>query len=286
MAAVAVPPPSPDLPAAPPGRSPVVVRGAARAGWRVVEREAHVFRRLWWGFVFSYFLGPLLFLGAMGIGLGGLVTQAGGTVDGLSYLQFVAPGLLAATLVQSAAADSLWPVLGGLKWDRRFHAMAATPLRPADAFVGNLEWLGLRLVLSGAVFLVVALVLGALVSPWAVLAVPFGVLGGLAFAAPLAAFSATQDTEGRFPLILRFGVQPLFLFSGTFFPVSQLPGWMQPLVWLSPLWHAVALCRAATTGGWGELGAPMIAAHLAVLLAVTAAGMWAGIRAFSHRIAA
>jgi lipooligosaccharide transport system permease protein len=108
------------------------------------------------------------------------------------------------------------------------------------------------------------------------------VLCAAAFSAPLAAFAATQETETTFPLILRLAIVPLFLFSGTFFPVDQLPGWLQPLAALSPLWHGVELCRAATTGsvewGWAAL-------HVAALAGCVACGWRWGTHTFTRRLA-
>jgi lipooligosaccharide transport system permease protein len=131
------------------------------------------------------------------------------------------------------------------------------------------------------VFLVGALAVGALPSATAVLAVPAAALGAAAFAAPITAFSATRETDASFSVAFRLLVQPLFLFSGTFFPVSQLPEPLQPLVWLSPLYHAVELCRAATTG---EGDPPALVLHVLVLGAVTAVGWSAGVRAFTGRL--
>lgn len=250
---------------------------------RIVEREARVFRRLWRGSAFSTFLTPVLFLAAIGLGLGGLVDENQGAVGGLSYLQFVAPGLLVAGAMQSAASDSLWPVMAGTKWLRTFHGMVATPIAPADVFTGYVLWTSIRTFVSATAFLLVAALLGAVPSAWGLLAVPAAVLCAAAFCAPLAAFSATQDSDLSFPLIMRLGVMPLFLFSGTFFPVSQLPGWLQPLAALSPLWHGVELARAATTGSSELLPA---LAHVAVLAAVVAAGAWAGAGTWRRRLAA
>lgn len=256
--------------------------GGWRPAVRVLERELQVYRRLWRGTLFTYFVGPVLFLGAFGLGLGGLVNARSGTVAGLSYLQFVAPGLLAATIMQSAANESLWPVMAGMKWIRFNHGMAATSLRPGDICIGALLWVGLRSTMSAAVFLLVAAVLGALVSPWAVLALPVAVITGLAFAAPLHAFSAHEETETRFTLVLRFVIQPLFLFSGTVFPVTQLPTALQVLAWFSPLWHGVALCRACTTGQFEPL---LDLAHLVILLAFVAAGGRLAVHAYGRRLA-
>jgi lipooligosaccharide transport system permease protein len=248
---------------------------------RVVEREARVFRRLWRGTVYSSFVTPVLFLAAIGVGLGGLVDERRGDVAGLDYLTFVAPGLLAASAMQTAAGESLWPVMAGTKWVRTFHAMVATPLRASDVYGGFILWTAARVAMSAAAFLAVAAVLGGVPSAWSVLAVPAAVLCATAFAAPLAGFAATQDTDVAFPLILRLGIVPLFLFSGTFFPVGELPNWLRPVSALSPLWHGVELCRAATTGSvdWAAGSG-----HVAVLLVCVAAGWWWGTRTFTRKL--
>lgn len=252
------------------------------AALRVVEREARVFRRLWRGTVFSAFVTPVLFLAALGLGLGGLVDEGGGLVAGLPYLVFVTPGLLAATAMQTAAGDALWPVMVGTKWARTFHAMVATPLRPSDVYTGLMAWTALRTTLSAAMFLVVGAVLGGVPSAWGLLAVPAAVLCGSSFFAPLAAYSAAQHTEVAFPLIMRLGVMPLFLFSGTFFPVEQLPDWAQPVALASPLWHGVELARSATTG---TFDGPSAVGHVLVLVGVLALGWYAGIRTWTRRLA-
>lgn len=252
-----------------------------RVSARVFEREARVFSKLWRGSVFSSFVTPVLYLGAMGLGLGGIVDARNHSVGGLSYLAFVTPGLMAAGAVQSASGESLWPVLSGFKWMRHYHAMSAAVPRPGDIYDGVVAWLGCHVAISSSAFLVVAALLGGVHSGWAVLAVPAAVLGALAIVAPLMAFAATQESDAAFSPLMRLIVFPLFLFSGTFFPVSLLPGWGQGLVVLSPLWHAVELCRAATTGrgGWVDV------AHVAALIAcVVAGGLW-GHRTFARRLA-
>jgi lipooligosaccharide transport system permease protein len=251
-----------------------------RVSARVVEREARVFAKLWRGTVFSSFGTPVLYLSAMGLGLGGIVDARNRSVGGLSYLAFVTPGLMAAGAALSTTGESLWPVLSGFKWMRHYHAMSSAVPRPADIYDGVVAWLGCHVALSSTAFLAVAAVLGGVHSAWAPLAVPAAVLGALALAAPLAAFSATQDSDAAFSPIMRLAVFPLFLFSGTFFPVALLPGWGQGLVVLSPLWHAVELCRAATTGrgGWVDLG------HVAALVACIVAGAAWGHRTFARRL--
>jgi lipooligosaccharide transport system permease protein len=252
------------------------------AVFRVVEREARVFRRLWRSSVYSSFVTPVLFLAAIGLGLGGLVDERRGDVAGLDYLSFVAPGLLAASAMQTAAGESLWPVMAGTKWVRTFHAMVATPVGAADVYGGFVVWTAVRVSMSATAFLIVAALLGGVPSAWGVLALPAAVLCAAAFAAPLAAFAATQEVDVAFPLILRLGIVPLFLFSGTFFPVDELPDWLRPISALSPLWHGVELCRAATTGSveWGAA-----AAHVAILAGCVGAGWVWGTRSFTRRLA-
>ena len=250
---------------------------------RVVEREMRVFARLWRSAVFSTFLAPVLFLAAMGLGLGGLVDEHSGNVAGLSYLDFVAPGLLVASAMQIAANESMWPVLGAVKWVKNFFATVATAITPGELVLGYVIWITLRAVLSSAVFLFVAALMGAVPSAWGVLAIPASALCAAAFCAPLTAYSVGLESDLAFPVIMRVGVLPLFLFSGTFFPISQLPGWMQVLAVFSPLWHGVELARDATTGTldfWADV------AHVLVLCACLGAGLLWGRRAFARRLTA
>jgi len=250
---------------------------------RVVEREARVYARLWRGIAFSTFIQPALYLGAMGVGLGGLVRAHTGSVDGLSYLDFIAPGLLVASTMQLAASESMWPVMGGAKWMRQFHGVVATPITPGELYGGFVLWTSIHAMFGAAAFLLVATLMGAVSSAWGILAVPAAALCAAAFCAPLAAFSIGQDSDAAFPLIMRLGVLPLFLFSGTFFPIKQLPSGLRPLAVFSPLWHGVELARAATTGSFG---AAAVVAHVAVLVACIAASAVFGVRAFARRLSA
>ena len=248
---------------------------------RVVEREARVYVRLWRGLAFSIFVQPALYLAAMGLGLGGLIDQNSGSVAGVDYLAFVAPGLLVASTMQLSVGEGLWPILAGVKWMKFFHGVVATPIRPSELYSGYVTWVAIRSVFGSSAFLLVAWILGALLSPWAILAIPVAVLCAAAFCAPIAAFSMTQDSDLAFPMIMRLGVLPLFLFSGTFFPTSELPDGLQPFVVLSPLWHAVELARDATTGQFDLL--PDVA-HVLVLVGCIAVGAWFGVRTFTKRL--
>ncbi len=259
---------------------------------RVIEHELLVYRRAWRGSVFSSFLSPVLFLAAMGLGLGSLVdasAQAGASTGaanaaalaGVTYLAFLAPGLLASAAMQTAAGESTFPVMGGIMWTKSFHGMIATPIRTADVVVGKLAYIGLRLLLVTTVFFVVSVAFGAFVRPEAVLAIPAALLTGLAFAAPIAAFSATQKDTNGFNSLFRFGIIPLFLFSGTFFPITQLPEPLQLVAMLTPLWHGVDLCRSLALGTAEALPT---AVHLLYLGSMTAVGLAAALVTFRRRL--
>jgi len=245
---------------------------------RVVESRALQYRRTFRASIFSSFLSPVMFLLAMGIGLGTYVDRSGTgsqALGGLSYLQFLAPGLLAATTMQTAAFEATFPIMGGLTWAKTFHAMYATPISPRDIVLGNLAWIAIRLTSIAAIFTAVMAVFGAAASPLILLGIPAAVLTGMAFAAPIAAYSATQRTPEKFNAVFRFGITPLFLFSGTFFPISNLPAAIQPIAWLSPLWHGVELSRGLSLG---TIGADPLRAvvHVAVLSTIVVAGtLWA-----------
>jgi len=247
---------------------------------RATEREALVWARLWRSSVFSTVLAPVLLLVAMGVGLGGLIDADASELEGLDYIDFIAPGLLVATAVQSAAGGSLWPVMAGQKWLGFHYPMVTSPMRPVDVFGGHVIWQSTRSVLGATVFLLASVALGAVSSWTGVLAIPIAGLTAMAFAAPLAAFAATQDSDAKFDVIIRMGVVPLYLFSGTLFPVDQLPAGLRLVVAAFPLSHGVELARGATTGTL-EAGDW---AHLAVVAAYIAVGWWWGARTFTRRL--
>jgi lipooligosaccharide transport system permease protein len=250
----------------------------------VLEHRAVQYRRTFRSSVFTSFLSPILFLTAMGVGLGGYVDRSGGAaLGGLTYLQFLAPGLLAATVTQSAAFEATFPIIGGLNWQRTFHAMYATPLSPRDIALGNLAWMAVRIAMIATVFTIVIVAFGAAHSPLVVLGIPVAVLTGMAFAGPIAAFSATQRNPNRFNVIFRFGITPLFLFSGTFFPIESLPGFLQPVAWLSPLWHGVDLTRGLVLGTLGQ-NPPVMLAHVVILSAIVVVSTWATTRTVERRL--
>ena len=254
--------------------------------WSFAVREFRYwltnYRRTWRGSIYTSFLSPVLYLGAMGLGLGKLVDAHGtARLGGVSYLAFLAPGLLAAAAMQSGIEESTYPVLGSVKWRRTYYAAADSPLRPADIFHGHLLFTIMRLAMNSAIFLLVMAAFGAITSPWVLAAVPVAVLTGLAFAAPVEAWAITVSKDTSFALVFRFGMIPLFLFSGTFFPVTQLPVWIRPLAYVTPLWHGVALCRALSLGT-ATLGGALV--HVGYLTALAAVSIVVGNRTYRRRL--
>lgn len=251
---------------------PVLLPGAAL--WRaVVARNATSFRRQWVAFL-TGFAEPVFYLFSLGIGVGALVphvtTDSGSVV---TYAAFVAPAMLAASAMNGAIMDSTFNVFFKLKYARTYEAMLATPLEPRDIAVGEVAWSLLRGGLYALGFYLVALAVGVVESWWSLLAVPAAVFIGLAFSG-VGMFATTfMRSWVDFDWIFLV-VQPLFLLSATFFPLSTYPAWAQPLVMVSPLYHGVAIERALMLGeiGWGMAG------HVAYLVTLGALGMWGASR--------
>ena len=255
------------------------------AALRVFDHRAIQYRRTARGSLFGSFVSPVMFLAAMGLGLGSYVDRSDpATLGGIPYLAWLAPGLLVATVMQAAAFESSYRIMDGLHWSRTFQAMVATPIGAREVALGNLAWIAARLAMIAAIFSGVVILFGAARSPLIVLAIPVAVLSGMSFAGPIAAYAARLQTPDNFAAIFRFGITPLFLLSGTFFPLDGLPAPVQALAWLSPLWHGVSLARALAFGT--VLDAPVEAlVHLAILAAVAGVGAWLATRSFEKRLA-
>ncbi|HSV64287.1 MAG TPA: ABC transporter permease [Mycobacteriales bacterium] len=262
------------------------VRRARRAPPAVLRSFAYwlyQYKRTWRGSVVSTLLNPLIFLTAMGLGLGTLVnSSAGGQRLGVGYLAFIAPGVLAATAMQTAAGEATYPVMASIKWVRTYHAMLATPLGVRDVLVGHLAWMTTRVAMGSVAFFLGMALFGTLQSGWAILALPAAILTGVAFVTPIAAFAAAQESESHYASLFRFGIMPMFLFSGVFFPLAQVPGLLRPLAYVTPLWHGVDLCRGLTLGvGLTPAGAALHVGYLALWAAV---GFWVATVTFRGRL--
>jgi lipooligosaccharide transport system permease protein len=255
------------------------------AGWPRWRRSwwyhATFYAQTWRGSVMGTVLLPVFYLAAMGVGVGHLVSAHSGLVGGQTYLHFIAPSLLATTAMQLGEGESLWPVLASVKWIRTYHAAAATPLEPTDILGGKLTFVATRALGTSAVYTVIIAAFGAVHSWWGLTLPLIGTLITLSFAAPLTAFAATVETDASFTTIYRFAFVPMFLFSATFYPVSAYPGWLRPVVQAVPLYHGVALARAAAFGHGATV--PVLA-HLAVLVGLSAVGIAWGRRTLTRRL--
>lgn len=244
------------------------------------------YRRTWKGTIFTGVLEPVFFLAAMGIGLGTIVNAntGGDGLAGFTYLEYLAPGLLAANALQTALFESTYPVMSGTKWDKKYYAQIATPLRPSDVLRGHLIFIAFRIVTMAAIFLGVMTIFGVARSPVSLLALLVSLLLGLAVAAPVCAFAVTQENDSGFAMIFRFGMVPMFLFSGTFFPVSQLPDGIEWLAWLSPLWHGVDLSRALVLGGDASIDLGLATIHVGYLVLWLVVGYVFAARAYQRKL--
>ena len=246
---------------------------------RAYEYWLASYRRVWRGSVVTTVLNPVLYLSALGVGLGTVVNRNQSL--GIPYLDYVAPGILASTAMLIAAFESAYPVMSAIRWTRQFHAQLATPLRIRDVVAGQQLYALSRVGLAVAIYLLVIAGFGAVHSWLAVFALPAALLLGLAFSAPVTAMAAWLERDEGFNALFRFGVTPMFLFSGTFFPVSRLPQGIRELAWATPTWHGVDLLRHLTLGDaafWPSFG------HAVYLAMWGAVGLRLAQRTFTKRL--
>ena len=216
---------------------------------------------------------PLLYLVALGVGLGSLIDAGPDpqSLGGVSYLDYIAPALLVAAAVQVGVGESSYPAYSRFKWTRVFWGVTATPITPAQVCEGEVLFIATRTVAGSSLYYLVLLAFGAAGGPAGVLMIPVAVLTGLSCAVWVLALGARMRSEGgAFNVLFRFVLVPMTLFSGSFFPITEIPLVLRWLAWLSPLWHGNELARGAALGGpgfWPSVG------HLAYLLTLLVAGL-------------
>lgn len=234
-----------------------------------IERNLLAWYRTWWVLLSGVF-EPIFYLLGMGLGLGDLVgtIELAGTI--VSYETFVAAGLMASSAMNGAVFDSTFNFFFKLKEQRTFDAMLNAPLRMVDVLSGELLWAVGRGSIYSTVFLVVALLFGAIDSWWAVFSLPAAILIALSFAA-LGSFATTFVRHWTDFDLVNLAILPMTMGSTTFFPLSVYPAWAQPLVQATPLYNGVALVRDLNSGlvGWHDVG------HVAYLVAMTLLAGWA-----------
>jgi len=216
---------------------------------RVVEAELRTYRRTWHGSVVTGFLNPILYLLAMGVGLGTLVDKnISIDVGNISYLAFIAPGLLVATAMQTGAGEGAWKVMTAVKWSRTWHAALATPVGVRSLVLGQVYWATLRVIMVSISFALVMALFGVVSPAGALGAMLPAILVGAGMAAATTAFTVRLTTDAPLAMYFRFVVTPLFLFSGVLFPITQLPTWIRPLAFATPVFHGVELARMISLG--------------------------------------
>jgi lipooligosaccharide transport system permease protein len=237
---------------------------------RQVDYWATLWRRTWRGVVASSFISPFLYVLAMGVLLGGFVDADSATLEGApSYLAFVVPGLIAAHAMQTAVSETTYPVMGMIKWQRIYESMLATPLQPRHVVGAHLCSVVLHLVATCGLYTLVMAPFGVYASWWGpFLAFASQVLCGTAFATVVYAFTTRNNSEEAFGVLFRLGVFPMFLFSGAFFPVTNLGAVGEWLARCTPLWQGVNLSRmfALDNVDWGV--AALNVTYLLVLAAL------------------
>jgi len=242
-----------------------------RRSRRMIQRNLIVYKHAWM-IIFSGFFEPLFYLISIGIGLGSMIGQ----VDGIPYSAFVAPGLLVSSCMNGAITDGFFNIWFKLHHEKTYDGILATPMRVGDIAFGEMLWAVARGSLYAATFIAVVFVTGLLsgnrmiLSPWASLAIPAALLASGSFSSLALCATTFVRKIQDFDIVIGLAVMPMFLFSGTFFPVSQLPEAVQWLIGFLPLYNAIEIVRALTTGrvDWSILG------HVVYLIVV-------GILAFS-----
>lgn len=267
--------------------SPEVAAARARrwGAFYYAEQVLRVMKSYGWS-ILMYSVGqPVAYLFAMGVGLATLVdTGDAAAFGGGSYLAFIAPALLVSAAVMTAANEFTFPVMAGFKWRRTYYGPHASPLTPGQIAAGHIMAVTLRLLVQSAIYFGAVALFGAAPSAWAWAGILAATLAGLSFGLPLMAYSAslTQD-KGQFALVMRLVVMPLFLFSGTFFPLETLPLAVRWIGWISPIWHGTELGRVLTYGYKEPLVLTLV--HVAVLAGLAVLGWVLTRRRFETRMA-
>ena len=247
------------------------------------EQVLRVMKGYSWSIVMYSVGQPVAYLFAMGVGLATLVDSGNAAFGGVSYLAFIAPALLVSAAVMTAANEFTFPVMDGFKWRRIYYGPHASPLTPQQIAAGQIMAVTLRLLLQSAIYFAAVALFGASPSGWGWAGILVATLTGLAFGLPLMAYSASiTEDKGQFALVMRFIVMPLFLFSGTFFPLENLPPAVRWVGWISPIWHGTELGRVLS---FGYHEAPLLTIlHIAVLGGLATMGWLLTRRRFALRM--
>ena len=262
-----------------------MIRKVTSAGSRFVLEARFINMRKFGAIIVAYsVMNPLLYLLAIGAGVGTLINRSSGGIDGVPYLVFLAPALLANAAIQGSMDETIFPTLGGFLWNKTFYGMNATPLEGRQIALGVYWAAMLRNIFTVVCYYLVMLAFGVLKAPHAWLAIPAGILAGAAFGAVMLAFAGNVKNEDHFfTFVGRFIIQPMFFLSGTFFPLDSIPIYLRWVGWISPLWHATDLGRFLTYGH--DIPNWLILVHILFLAIMIIVGLTLAFRAFERRLA-
>lgn len=258
---------------------------AARGALFVTEARLRAMLKWIWLIISLAIANPVLYLVSIGLGVGAYIDKntGGMGVDGVSYITFLAPALLATAAIQGAIDESVYPTLEGFKWDKTFFSMNATPISGNHIAMGVFFNSLIRVAFTAVIYWFVMLAFGVLESPRAWMAIFTAIMAGAAFGALMQALAGLLENENIFFTVLnRFVIMPLFLFSGTFYPLTNMPIYLQWIGWISPLWHATELGRWLTYGH--EISSLMLYVHFIFLNSLLVIGVIASRRIFTRRL--
>jgi lipooligosaccharide transport system permease protein len=235
-----------------------------RTAWRFWHRNATVFRRIWLLGIMAWFAEPVIYLVAMGLGLGKYLE----TIQGVEYITFIAPGLLATSTMFGATFASTWDAWFKMERSGVYHAAISTPISVEDVALGEVLWAATRATIYGSAFTVIATLFGVFRSWWGLLTIPAIALVGLVFAITGLIYTYTIKHVDYLAYYWTLFITPMFMFAGVFFPLERLPRWVQTIAWFMPLHHAANLMRALVVEGdpSGALGAALWLAVVGVVL--------------------
>ncbi len=207
---------------------------------RVWRRNARVFSKIWKGALLPQFFDPLFYLLALGFGLGTYIAE----INGIPYRDFIAPGLCASAVMWASSFETTWNIYFKMEESRLYDNMLSTPVEVQDLVLGEVAWAATRAVIYGTVFLAIVAAFGLVQSPWALAVPPFLVLGGACFGMLGITFTSLIKTMDWYSFYYTLFITPLFLFSGIFYPLDDLPDWAGVVAWFTPLYHLVEITRS------------------------------------------
>jgi lipooligosaccharide transport system permease protein len=235
-----------------------------RGAWRYWHRNATVFRRIWLLGIMAWFAEPVIYLVAMGLGLGQYLER----IEGVEYITFIAPGLLSVSTMFGATFSVTWDAWFKMERTGVYHAASSTPLSVEDVALGEILWGATRATIYGSAFAVIATAFGVFQSWWGLLTIPAIALVGLVFAITGLIYTYTIKHVDYLAYYWTLFITPMFMFAGVFFPLERLPTWVRTIAWFMPLHHAADLMRALMTDG-----DPAAALRSALWLACVAVGL-------------